>query len=70
MEDSKNNSDKSPPYFDADEKDGRPVAEAELVNTSGHVQEMDRTFGLTSICLMAILCDNAWGAGSGALVVS
>ena len=32
--------------------------EKELVNSSGHVQEMDRTFSVTSLCLMAVLADN------------
>ena len=43
---------------------------SELVNTSGHVQEIDRTFGLFSICAMAVMSDNAWGAGGGSLVIS
>lgn len=42
----------------------------ELINVSGHVQEMDRTFGIFSIMSLGILSDNAWGAGGGALVVS
>ena len=42
----------------------------DLVNTSGHVQEMDRSFGLFSACAMAVLSDNAWGAGAGSLVIS
>lgn len=31
------------------------MAEAEMVNTSGHVQEMDRSFGFWSLCAIAIL---------------
>ncbi|KAH9836440.1 Choline transport protein [Teratosphaeria destructans] len=42
----------------------------ELINCSGHVQELDRGFGFWSICSLGILSDNAWGAGGGALVVS
>ena len=49
---------KSPPRHDI----------VQTINASGHVQELDRKFGLWSICLVAIAVDNAWGAGSGALV--
>ncbi|QIX01415.1 hypothetical protein AMS68_006932 [Peltaster fructicola] len=40
------------------------------INTSGHVQELDRTFGFWSICALGVVTDNAWGAGSGTLVVA
>ena len=30
-----------------------------VANTSGHVQEIDRTFGVVSICFMSVLTDNA-----------
>jgi len=41
-----------------------------LVNASGHVQELDRSFGFWSVASVGILADNAWGAGGGSLVVS
>ena len=41
-----------------------------LVNTSGHVQELDRNFGFWSICAVSIVADNAWAAGGGSLVRS
>ena len=55
-----------------DEKDVRGGAEPKekLLNSSGHVQEIDRTFSVVSICFMSVLTDNAWGAGGGSLVVS
>jgi hypothetical protein len=40
----------------------------ELVNTSGHVQELDRNFGFWSICAISIVADDAWAAGGGSLV--
>lgn len=40
------------------------------INTSGHVQELDRTFSFFSICALSLVADNAWGAGAGALVVA
>jgi hypothetical protein len=42
----------------------------ELVNASGHVQELDRTFGSWSIVSLSLIANNAWAAGSGALVVA
>lgn len=42
----------------------------ELINTSGHVQELDRNFGFWSICSIALISDNAWAAGGGALVLA
>ena len=38
------------------------------INASGHVQELDRSLGLWSICNIGVAMDNAWAAGSGALV--
>lgn len=46
------------------------TAEAELINVSGHVQELDRSFGFFSIASIGILSDNAWGAGGGSLVIA
>lgn len=42
----------------------------ELINSSGHVQEVDRQFGFWSICFVSFMTDNAWAAGSGALIVA
>lgn len=42
----------------------------EVINVSGHVQELDRNFGFWSICAVGVVADNAWGAGGGALVVA
>jgi choline transport protein len=44
------------------------VAIGEIVNVSGHVQELDRNFGFWSICAVSIVADNAWAAGGGSLV--
>lgn len=40
------------------EKEVQADGERELVNSSGHVQEIDRTFSLVSICFMSVLTDN------------
>jgi choline transport protein len=51
---------------------GQSEAEAgqssDIVNTSGHKQELDRNFGLWSICALSVCTDNAWAAGGGSLV--
>jgi hypothetical protein len=48
-----------------------PIGEIEeLVNTSGHVQELDRNFGFWTICAISVVSDNAWAAGGGSLVRS
>ena len=43
------------------EREVRGGAENEkdfVANTSGHVQEIDRTFSVVSICFMSVLTDN------------
>jgi len=57
----------SSPQLVADEAIGEF---GELVNTSGHVQELDRNFGFWSICAISIVADDAWAAGGGSLVRS
>jgi hypothetical protein len=37
-------------------------------NVSGHVQELDRQFGLLSICATGIVTGNTWTALGGAIV--
>lgn len=56
---------KAPPPSDVQSADF-----LELVNTSGHVQEVDRQFGFWSICAISVVNDNAWAAGTGAIVVA
>lgn len=43
---------------------------ADLINVSGHVQELDRSFGFWSICAVSVVADNAWGASAGSLVTA
>ena len=44
--------------------------EGDVINVSGHRQELDRNFRVWSICALSIATDNAWAAGAGSLVVS
>ncbi|KAK4579944.1 hypothetical protein LTR86_000145 [Recurvomyces mirabilis] len=46
------------------------AGQGELINVSGHVQELDRHFDFLSIASLAICSDNAWGAGGASIVVS
>lgn len=58
------------------EKVRSPTAEStsdkgtELVNASGHRQELQRNFGLISICAIAITTGNTWIAQGGSVVCS
>ena len=51
-----------------------PVAEeqpqGELINASGHRQELDRTFSLLSICAIAVTTGNTWIAQGGSVVTA
>lgn len=40
----------------------------DIINVSGHPQELDRQLGFWSICAISIVADNAWAAGGGTLV--
>lgn len=42
----------------------------ELVNASGHRDQLKRQYGLLSICGLALTIDNAWVALSGSIAVS
>ncbi|SMR53165.1 unnamed protein product [Zymoseptoria tritici ST99CH_1A5] len=65
-------------YYDNAENEKTPHSDAidvniniaELINASGHVQELDRSFGFWSIVSLSWIANNAWAAGSGALVIA
>jgi hypothetical protein len=42
----------------------------EIVNASGHRDQLHRQYGLLSICGLALTIDNAWVALSGSIAVS
>lgn len=42
----------------------------EIVNASGHRDQLDRQYGLLSICGLALTVDNAWVALGTSLAVS
>lgn len=48
-----------------------PVADnasEDVVNASGHRQELQRNFGLLSICAIAVTTGNTWIAQGGSVV--
>ncbi|KAM0707898.1 hypothetical protein Q7P35_004547 [Cladosporium inversicolor] len=53
----------------SDEQDVAHDAD-DKVNVSGHVQELDRSFSIWSICCIGIMNNNAWASGGGTLVVA
>ncbi len=42
----------------------------ELINPSGHKQELERNFSLLSLCAVAITTGNTWVAIGGSVVVA
>lgn len=48
----------------------RPVGTGEVVNASGHRDQLQRQYGLLSICGLALTIDNAWVALGGSIAVS
>jgi choline transport protein len=47
---------------------GGSVGVGEVINASGHKQELKRQFGLLSICAVGITTGNVWTALGGAIV--
>ncbi|KAK6438782.1 hypothetical protein LTR95_005010 [Oleoguttula sp. CCFEE 5521] len=62
--DEKTTVDESPKY------EAGIAEEGEIINVSGHAQELDRSFGVLSVCAVGIISNNAWGAGGGTLVIA
>ena len=46
------------------------VEVGEVINASGHKQELERQFGLLSICSIGITTGNVWAALGGSIVSS
>ena len=44
--------------------------EGEVINASGHRDQLQRHYGLLSICGLALTIDNAWVALGGSIAVS
>jgi choline transport protein len=50
----------------------RPVSieEGELINASGHVQELDRNFNLLTLAGVGLVVGNVWPAVGGSILVA
>ena len=55
---------------DADRRPSAIVAAGEIVNASGHRDQLKRQYGLLSICGLALTIDNAWVALAGSIALS
>lgn len=53
----------APAYYD---EYGAEVGQ--VINASGHVQELDRNFGILSIVSVGLVTGNAWAAIGGSIV--
>ena len=47
---------------------GEDVRDGIIINASGHAQELDRNFGLFSICATGIVIGNTWAALGSSIV--
>jgi choline transport protein len=62
---------KRPAHSDTDQQDIPDNHHGDdKINVSGHVQELDRSFSVWSICCIAIMNNNAWASGGGSLVIA
>ncbi|KAM0723540.1 hypothetical protein Q7P37_000527 [Cladosporium fusiforme] len=51
-------------------EEGDTAKDGGIVNVSGHVQELDQSFSIWSICCIGIMNNNAWASGGGSLVIA
>jgi len=56
--------------YAADGKTTIVTKEGQVVNASGHRDQLNRHYGLLSICGLALTIDNAWVALGGSLTIS
>ena len=59
----KSTEDRTPKHAAEDE-----IGVGEVINASGHKQELDRNFSLLSICAVGICTGNTWAALGGSIV--
>ncbi|KAF1354379.1 hypothetical protein EJ07DRAFT_168346 [Lizonia empirigonia] len=58
--------DEKPPLETTDDD----ISVGEVINASGHKQELERQFGLLSICSIGITTGNVWAALGGSIVIA
>ncbi|KAM0699216.1 hypothetical protein Q7P36_001263 [Cladosporium allicinum] len=52
-----------------DDHDGKTNVNL-VITSAGHVQELDRSFSVWSICCIGIMNNNAWASGGGSLILA
>ncbi|KAI8933825.1 hypothetical protein NX059_009527 [Plenodomus lindquistii] len=65
MDAEKKSAEQEDPCFNGDE-----VVVGEVLNASGHKQELERNFSLLSICSIGITTGNVWAALGGSIVIA
>ena len=61
---------RDPEKIDDIERRTSIIQSGEVVNASGHRDQLQRQYGLLSICGLALTIDNAWVALGGSIAVS
>jgi choline transport protein len=64
MDEHKGEQVKEKPTFEVED----PVVVGEVLNASGHKQELQRQFSLLSVCAIGINTGNVWAALGGSIV--
>lgn len=59
-----------PEKHTATESSAEDQHQGELINASGHKQELERNFSLLSICAVAVTTGNTWIAQGGSVAVA
>ena len=59
-----------PSYEDVDRRVSVVASTGEIVNASGHRDQLKRHYNVLSICGLALTIDNAWVALGGSIAVS
>jgi choline transport protein len=47
-----------------------PIEKGELINASGHIQELDRNFNLLTLAGVGLVVGNVWPAVGGSILVA
>lgn len=58
------------PHIPHDSTPSNDVITGELLNASGHPQQLDRNFSLLSVCSVGICTGNTWAALGGSIVIA
>ena len=54
----------------SDHQPAIPVEKGELINASGHIQQLDRNFNLLTLAGVGLVVGNVWPAVGGSILVA